>query len=76
MPTVDDHFFGDVTHRHVLKTRQVSANRWHLGVRLTSPAEVNVWDPSDKHWQFRMEGKDSAGNWKPFAVDTLRRASQ
>ncbi|HSY51946.1 MAG TPA: DUF1579 family protein [Thermoanaerobaculia bacterium] len=34
-----------------------------------------VWDPSDKHWQFRMEGKDAAGNWKPFATDTLRKAA-
>ena len=35
-----------------------------------------VWDPSNKQWVCRMENKDAAGNWKLFATDTLRRASQ
>ncbi len=35
-----------------------------------------IWDSSNKQWVCRMENKDAAGNWKPFATDTLRRASQ
>jgi len=35
-----------------------------------------AWDPSNKQWICRMENKDAAGNWKPFATDTLRRDSQ
>ena len=30
-----------VTHRRVLKTEQVSANRWHFEVKLTRPEEVD-----------------------------------
>jgi hypothetical protein len=35
-----------------------------------------TWDPSSKQWISRMENKDAAGNWKPFATDTFRRAAE